>query len=91
MCLGVPGKVLEVADSVWGAAKVEIGGVTRDVSLQLTPDATVGDWVLVHAGFAIQHIDEKEAEETLRLLDEISGGVAMEIVDLENLPEPGTA
>jgi hydrogenase expression/formation protein HypC len=87
MCLGVPGKVLETAESVWGTAKVEIGGVTRDVSLQLTPDATVGDWVLVHAGFAIQQIDEEEAADTLRLLDEISGGVAMDIVDLENLPQ----
>lgn len=91
MCLGVPGKVLEVADSDWGMAKVEIGGVLRDVSLQLVPEAGVGDWVLVHAGFAIQQIDEQEAEETVRLLNEISGGVAFEQIDLENLPGAGTA
>jgi len=85
MCLGVPGKVLEIVDPTWGMAKVEIGGVSRDVGLQLVPDAGVGDWVLVHAGFAIQLIDEHEAEETLKLLQNISGGVAMEPVDLDNL------
>lgn len=91
MCLGVPGKILEVPDSEWGMAKVEIGGVSRDVSLQLVPDAAVGDWVLVHAGFAIQLIDEQEAEETIKLLNEISGGVAFEPLDPESLRRPKPA
>jgi hydrogenase expression/formation protein HypC len=53
-------------------AQVEISGVTRPVSLRLTPQAKVGDYVIVHTGFAINVLDEKEGAETLRLFDEIA-------------------
>jgi hydrogenase expression/formation protein HypC len=76
MCLGIPGQVTEVTDTTWGMAKVDFGGISRDVSLQLVPEAGVGDWVLVHAGFAIQQIDEQEAAETLKLLQEITSDPA---------------
>jgi len=65
MCLSVPGKVVEIQDNM---AKVEIGGVLRDVSMDVCPDVVVGEYVLIHTGFAIQKLDEKEALETLDLL-----------------------
>ncbi|WP_294155850.1 HypC/HybG/HupF family hydrogenase formation chaperone [uncultured Selenomonas sp.] len=70
MCLAVPAKILSIQDAL---AKVELSGVTKDVSLMLLPEAKPGDYVLVHAGFAMQIVDEKEAEETYALLDEMNG------------------
>ena len=70
MCLAVPAKILSIQGAL---AKVELSGVTQDVSLMLLPEAKVGDYVLVHAGFAMQIVDEKEAEETYALLDEMNG------------------
>lgn len=73
MCLAVPAKILEINGDL---AKVDFGGgVMREVNIMLV-DARVGDYVLVHAGYAIQVLDEKEAEETLMLWKEI-----MEIED----------
>jgi hydrogenase expression/formation protein HypC len=65
MCLSVPGKVVEIQNNM---AKVEVGGVLRDVSMAVCPDVAVGEYVLIHTGFAIQKLDEKEALETLDLL-----------------------
>ncbi len=64
MCLAVPGKLisLAVADPISRSGKVSFGGVLKDVNVALVPDATVGDYLLVHAGIAIGIIDEKEAE-----------------------------
>lgn len=85
MCLAIPAKVVSMGDL--NMAEVDIVGVTRHVSLEMTPDAHVGDFVLVHAGFAIQVVDEAYAEETLRMLEEL------DIVDPEtesaNTPEQG--
>lgn len=71
MCLAIPGRVVKLKDMMM--AEVEIGGVTRKVSLSLLPEAQVGDYVLVHTGFAIEKIDEKEAEETMKLLNQMIG------------------
>lgn len=71
MCLGIPGKITEIKDNLM--ASVEMGDIERDVSLQLLPEAEVGDYVLIHTGFAIQRLDEDEANETLRLLKEMAG------------------
>jgi hydrogenase expression/formation protein HypC len=68
MCLAVPGLVKTVDGN---SARVMLGGVERDVQLDLTPGVTPGDYVLVHAGFAIQRLDEAEAKETLALLAQI--------------------
>jgi hydrogenase expression/formation protein HypC len=65
MCLSVPGKVVEIRDNM---AKVEVGGMLREVSTDVCPDVAVGEYVLIHTGFAIQRLDEKEALETLELL-----------------------
>jgi hydrogenase expression/formation protein HypC len=72
MCLAVPGKVLESEDiGLNRIAKVQFGGVTRKVYLDFVPEAGVGDYVLVHVGFAISKIDEDEAKRTFALLEEL--------------------
>ena len=70
MCLAFPAKVIEIKDLL---AKVELSGVTRDVSLMLLPEAKLGDYVLVHAGFAMQIVQKKEVDEMLALFDEMNG------------------
>ncbi len=70
MCLGIPMKVIKINN---GLGIVELGGVKREISLQLVEDIKIGDYVIIHAGFAIQKLNEEEAEETLSLLREIAG------------------
>ncbi|MBC8876626.1 MAG: HypC/HybG/HupF family hydrogenase formation chaperone [Planctomycetes bacterium] len=72
MCLGIPGKVIEIheQDSL-PMGKVEFGGITKDICLAYVPEAQVGDYVLVHAGFAISIIDEDDAQETLSYIEQI--------------------
>ena len=73
MCLAVPGKVVSIDDSnpELKMAKVNFGGVSKEVCVQWLPNVDVGDYVLVHVGFALNKIDEKDAEETLRILREM--------------------
>jgi len=71
MCWAVPAKVLEVNDNT---GTVELSGTRREVGFHLLEDVSVGDYVLVHAGFAIQKLDPAEAQETLRLLQEATQG-----------------
>ncbi len=69
MCLAIPVLIKSIEDK---EAEVEIGGVARRISLWLTPEAKVGDYALVHTGYAINILDQDQAEETLRLFDEIA-------------------
>jgi hydrogenase expression/formation protein HypC len=69
MCLAVPGQIIEIDGT---KARVDFGGVTRDADLTLVPEATTGDFVLVHAGFAIERLDESEAQETLKLFRDLA-------------------
>jgi hydrogenase expression/formation protein HypC len=69
MCLAIPAKVVLMNEN--GMAEVDIHGVTRTISLSLTPDAEAGSWVLMHAGFAIQVVDEEFAAESWELLKQI--------------------
>ena len=69
MCLAIPALIKSIEDK---EAEVEIGGISRRISLWLTPEAKVGDYALVHTGYAINILDQEEAEETLRLLREIA-------------------
>ena len=69
MCLAVPAKVISITGP---NAMVELGGLTRQANIILVPDLRVGDYVLLHAGFAIQSLNEAEAQETLGLLAEIA-------------------
>lgn len=77
MCLGIPGQIIEISDAKLKLAVVNVGGVKRQVNIacivdeQNPPEACIGDWVLVHVGFAMNRIDEQEAIETLNLLQEL--------------------
>lgn len=72
MCLAVPGKVLDIQESgSLRAARVQFGGIVRQVSLDFVPEAVVGDYVMVHVGFAISRVDAEEAERTYALLEEM--------------------
>lgn len=82
MCLAIPGKVVEiVGQDMMRMSRVDFGGIARDISLAYLPEVGVGDYVIVHAGFAISQLDEEEAHETLRLLAEIEAiGQALDTV-----------
>ena len=67
MCLAIPSKIVEIKNNM---GKIDVAGVQREASLLLLEDPRVGDWVIVHAGFAIQKIDEATAQESLRYLRE---------------------
>jgi hydrogenase expression/formation protein HypC len=87
MCLGIPGRIVEMVDAERGIAKAEVGGVRRNVSMQLlenegTPVKT-GDWILIHVGFALCKIDEEEAAATLRMLNGMGTTYADEVIALE--------
>ncbi|MET0649623.1 MAG: HypC/HybG/HupF family hydrogenase formation chaperone [Pyrinomonadaceae bacterium] len=73
MCLAIPGRIVEIVDEENSIAKVEVGGVRRNVNVGMLDkeEALVGNYVLIHVGFAMTRIDEHEAKETLRILEEI--------------------
>ena len=72
MCLAIPGKVVEVFDQQgMRMAKVQFGGILREACLEYVPETQVGDYVLVHVGFAISRLDEEEAQRTYQLLEEL--------------------
>ena len=72
MCLAVPGKILEAEERDGSRiAKVKFGGITRQAFLNFVPEAGVGDYVIVHVGFAISKLDEAEARKTLAALEEM--------------------
>ena len=72
MCLAIPGKVISVEEGLTRMAKVQFGGITRTASLDFVPEANVGDYVLVHVGFAISKIDEEEARKTMEALETLA-------------------
>lgn len=72
MCLAVPGKILDTEERQGSRiARVQFGGITRQAYLDFVPEAAVGDYVMVHVGFAISRVDAEEAERTYRLLEEM--------------------
>ncbi|TAK57230.1 MAG: HypC/HybG/HupF family hydrogenase formation chaperone [Bacteroidetes bacterium] len=83
MCLAVPGKVVSIDRSVTPLmGTVNFGGIQKQVCLDFVPDVRVNEYVIVHVGFAISAMDEREAQETLNLLRQIDGG-------LDELQNPG--
>jgi hydrogenase expression/formation protein HypC len=73
MCLGIPGKITEIYQSAGLLmGKIDFGGVTREACLQYVPEAKVGDYTLIHVGFALNLISEAEALETIELLNQIA-------------------
>jgi hydrogenase expression/formation protein HypC len=77
MCLGIPGRIVKIDDEARKLATVDVGGVKRQVNIACVVDdahpaeGCVGDWVLVHVGFAMSRINEREAAETLKILTEL--------------------
>mgnify|MGYP001767729439 FL=1 len=80
MCLAVPGKIesIDGTDPVFRSGKVNFGGILKEVNLAYVPEANIGDYVLVHVGFAISTIDEAQAKETLSYLEEMDRLAGME-------------
>jgi len=87
MCLGVPGQVVEVVHNEIGIAmgKVDFSGVVKEVCFAYTPEVEVGQWVVVHVGFAISRIDEGEARKVFKYLEEIG-----ELLEIQDGARPGT-
>ena len=85
MCLGVPGRILEVREDPTGMTmgRVSFGGIVKEVCLAYTPEVAVGDFVVVHVGFAISQIDEAEAHKVFEYLKEMG-----ELEEL-SVPQPG--
>ncbi len=87
MCLAVPGKILDIRDEQSGrVARVQFGGITREVRLDFVPEAQVGDYVVVHVGFALSQLNAEEAERTYRLLEEIGALASDEFASPDDKP-----
>lgn len=89
MCLAIPGKIKDITlqhNGMVRMAKVSFGGIVREASLEMLPDATIGDYVLVHVGVAISKVNEEEARKTFKYLEEIGELGELEDVD-EYLPK----
>jgi hydrogenase expression/formation protein HypC len=87
MCLAIPGQVVELVDEEHRLARVDVAGVQRNVNVGLLDDAAggvaVGDWVLIHVGFALSKVDEEEAHATLGLLQKMGQAYEQELEDLK--------
>jgi hydrogenase expression/formation protein HypC len=87
MCLAIPGKIVEIyAENELRMGKLDFGGTVRKCCLQCLPEAVVGDYALVHVGFAISLVDEAEAARTYQLLEEM--GELMAQIDAESVATP---
>ena len=85
MCLAIPGKILQTAERNGSRiARVQFGGITREAYLDFVPEAHIGDYVMVHVGFAISRVDAEEAQRTYRLLE------TMGLLEAEGLVESET-
>lgn len=85
MCLGVPGQIMEFLEPTHHLAKAEISGVRRAINVGLlVPDGLeIGDWVLIHVGFALSKIDEDEARRTIQFLEQLGSDFAEELLLIE--------
>ena len=89
MCLAIPGKVLSFYDNCGlKMAKVDFGGITREACLEYLPEASLGDYVMVHVGFAITRVDEEEAARTFRYLEQMDELAELSAAAMERDDEP---
>lgn len=91
MCLGIPGQIVSIVDAEKFIAKADVSGVKRNINVGLLNpvEAQVGNWVLIHVGFALSCIDEKEAHETLRLLQGMGATYTDELVMMDQSAKLG--
>jgi hydrogenase expression/formation protein HypC len=86
MCLAIPGRIIEIVDEDLQLAKAEVGGVRRNINIGLVHGdgerVEIGDWVLIHVGFAMSKIDEAEARRTLQALEQIGAAYQQELEEL---------
>jgi hydrogenase expression/formation protein HypC len=83
MCLGIPGKVIEIRDDAGlPMGKVDFGGVRKDACLAYIPEVQLGDYVIIHVGFAISRVDEEEALKTLEILAQMGDMVSQELATM---------
>ena len=86
MCLAIPGRIVEIMDEDLQLAKAEVSGVRRNINIGLVNDdeggVKIGDWVLIHVGFAMSRIDETEAQRTLQALEQIGAAYEQELEEL---------
>jgi hydrogenase expression/formation protein HypC len=83
MCLGIPGKVIDIRDeSGLRMGRIDFGGVRKDACLSYVPEVALGDYVVVHVGFAISRVDEAEALRTLELLEQMGDLVEQELATM---------
>lgn len=86
MCLAIPGRIVEILDDQLQLAKADVSGVRRNINIGLVNDGdehvAIGDWVLIHVGFALSKIDAAEAQSTLRVLAEIGDAYQQELREL---------
>jgi hydrogenase expression/formation protein HypC len=86
MCLAIPGRIVEIVDEDLMLAKAEVSGVRRNINIGLVHGngecVAIGDWVLIHVGFALSKIDEAEAERTLQALEQIGAAYQQEVEEL---------
>ena len=88
MCLAIPGKILSSEDFGFArTGRVQFGGTVRQVRLDFVPEASTGDYVMVHVGFAISKVDEQEAQRTYQLLEEM-GALEEELRPEDGAPDP---
>jgi hydrogenase expression/formation protein HypC len=83
MCLAIPGQIVEMVDGENLLARVDVAGVRRNVNVALLDDAQPGDWVLIHVGFALSKVDEEEALETRRLLEQMGTEYEQQLEELK--------
>lgn len=85
MCLAIPGKIISIDEKIDAPkmADVSFGGIIKSICLDWLPDSKVGDYVMVHVGFALSKVDEKEAEESLRLIIEMEEHIKNRIRNIE--------
>jgi hydrogenase expression/formation protein HypC len=83
MCLAIPGQILEIVDEEKRLAKVDVAGVRRNVNVGLLDDVGIGDWVLIHVGFAISQVDEEEARATRDMLERMGADYEQELEELK--------
>jgi hydrogenase expression/formation protein HypC len=86
MCLAIPGQIVEIIDENLQLAKAEVSGVRRNINIGLVQSddekVQIGDWVLIHVGFALSRVDEAEAQATLQALAEIGAAYQQELLEL---------